>query len=64
MQRWDSTAIRDLRARLEMNQEELARRLGVSVSSVQKWETGARTPVGLYARALDSLDESTRLLAV
>ncbi len=44
----NSEDIRRLRARLGMTQEAFARELGVSVSTVQKWEGGRARPRGLY----------------
>ncbi len=44
-----------LRSRLALNQEKFAEKLGVSVSSVGKWETGQHKPRGLSVRALERL---------
>lgn len=38
------TQLRALRAKLGINQAELARRLGVTPSTVARWESGASTP--------------------
>ena len=46
-------AIREARDDLIISQAELARRLGVSVSTVCKWEQGSRTPRGLYKAKVD-----------
>lgn len=54
----DQTEIKELRSRLGLTQEALARELGVSVSAVQKWEGGRATPRGLYRRALVELARS------
>ena len=51
----NSGEIKELRARLGLTQEELARQLRVSVSAVQKWEGGRARPRGLYLRALSEL---------
>ncbi len=48
-----------LRARLGLNQEKFAKKIGVSVSAVGKWETGVIKPRGLSLRALD---RQTKLL--
>jgi len=45
-----------LRSRLSLNQEKFAEKLGVSVSSVAKWETGWHKPRGLSLRV--TIDES------
>lgn len=42
----DADAIRDLRARLGLTQQELANELKVSIASVQAWEQGNRVPGG------------------
>ncbi len=38
--------IRDLRLRLGLSQEALARRMGVSMNTVARWEGGSRRPSG------------------
>jgi DNA-binding transcriptional regulator YiaG len=47
--------IKELRSKLGLTQEGLARELGVSVSAVQKWEGGRASPRGLYHKALTEL---------
>ena len=49
-----------LRSRLGLNQEKFAEKLGVSVSSVGKWETGLHKPRGLSLRALERLRKLSR----
>jgi len=49
-----------LRSRLGLNQEKFAEKLGVSVSSVGKWETGQHKPRGLYLLALERLRKQSR----
>ncbi len=49
-----------LRARLGLTQEKFAEKLGVSVSSVGKWETGKDKPRGLSLRALERLAKLSR----
>lgn len=39
----------------EITQAELARKLGVSLSTVCKWEQGIRNPRGLYKAKVDRL---------
>ncbi|KKN08238.1 hypothetical protein LCGC14_1058620 [marine sediment metagenome] len=53
--KWPPAAIRRLRKKLGLAQEGLARRLDVSVVSVNRWERGHSTPTGLSAKALDAL---------
>jgi putative transcriptional regulator len=45
----------DLRKSLDMSQEALAAKLGVSYRTVQRWERNAAKPTGLAARALFNL---------
>ncbi len=49
-----------LRSRLGLSQKKFAEKLGVSVSSVVKWETGWRKPGGLSLRALERLRKLSR----
>ena len=49
-----------LRARLGLTQEKFAEKLGVSVSSVGKWEQGWHIPRGLSLRALERLAKLSR----
>ena len=48
-----------LRTRLGLTQEEFAKKIGVSVFAVSKWERGLHKPRGLSLRALD---RQTKLL--
>jgi DNA-binding transcriptional regulator YiaG len=47
--------IRELRRRLAMTQQQFSNKLGVALSTVQKWEAGTFTPRGLSRRALRKL---------
>ncbi len=44
--------IRSLRRQLGLTQTAFAQRLGVSMQAVSFWERGTRTPTGLYAQAI------------
>jgi DNA-binding transcriptional regulator YiaG len=57
----DVSTITKLRTRLRLTQEGFARELGVSVSTVQKWESGRARPRGLYLRALEQIARTPRL---
>ena len=46
-----------LRHRLNMTQEEFAHAIGVTVSTVNRWENGHIEPSRLARRAMDSLAE-------
>lgn len=52
----DSSHIRETRSKLGLTQAEFAKRLGVSKSSVEKWERGMHTPRSYLKLALDALD--------
>lgn len=47
--------VRELRRRLAMTQQQFSNKLGVSMSTVQKWEAGTTRPRGLSRRALRKL---------
>jgi len=51
-----SSLVRDLRARLGLTQEQFARRLGVTYSTVNHWENGRRTPQPFLMAGLLALD--------
>jgi len=44
----------DLRKKLNLSQEELARRFGVSWMTVQRWESGKTKPFGLYKQKIEN----------
>jgi len=48
-------AIRDLRTRLGLTQEEFAHAIAVTVSTVNRWENGHAAPSKLAWRAIQSL---------
>ena len=48
-------AIREVRARLLMTQEEFAHAISVTVSTVNRWENGHAKPSKLAWRAIQSL---------
>src|SRR5437870_10488612 len=50
-------AIRELRSRLNLSQEQLAQRLGVSFATINRWENGRAEPQGSARLALDALFE-------
>ena len=49
-----------LRSRLDQSQEKFAEKLGVSLSSVEKWEQGHHKPRGLSLLALERLRKLSR----
>jgi transcriptional regulator with XRE-family HTH domain len=52
---WNAEMIKYLRTRLHYTQEQLARELNISNSTVVRWEGGKFLPQGLYIDALDNL---------
>ncbi|MBR5346417.1 MAG: helix-turn-helix domain-containing protein [Deltaproteobacteria bacterium] len=56
--KYDSTMIRELRNRLKLTQIALAAALNTSVSTVQKWEAGAKKPSGPSCKLLYLLDRN------
>jgi DNA-binding transcriptional regulator YiaG len=51
----DTLDVKALRLRLALTQEELARQLGVSLSTVSRWETGRSSPSRLARQRLSEL---------
>ena len=52
--------IKELRERLELTQERFAARLGVTVSTVNRWETGKGRPSPLARIRIDELWQKSR----
>jgi DNA-binding transcriptional regulator YiaG len=51
----ESIDIKAIRAELELTQEDLARRLGLSLSTVSKWEQGVTSPSRLAREKLEKI---------
>jgi len=51
----DKEAIKDLRQKLGLSQEALARKLGVSVLTVRRWEKGSFKPSPLALLRIEEL---------
>lgn len=47
--------VKDMRAKLKLNQQHFAGLLGISVMAVSRWENGSTTPTGLSALVLELL---------
>lgn len=47
--------IKDLRQKLELTQEQFAARIGVTFSTVNRWENGKGRPSPLALRQIDEL---------
>lgn len=52
--------IRKIRKRLNLTQEQLAQRLGVSFTTVNRWEKGKNEPSPLAFRALEELENKKK----
>jgi putative transcriptional regulator len=52
---WDAVRVRKLRARLGLTQEQFAHRLGVSLRTLLRWESGEVVPSRLASLALASV---------
>lgn len=52
-----SVDIKDIRERLDLTQEELAHKLGVSWITIARWESGKNKPSKLAQRAITILLE-------
>jgi transcriptional regulator with XRE-family HTH domain len=53
-------AIKDIRKRLQWSQERLGRELGLSYSTISRWERGLSTPSPVADRLLSELAQSHR----
>ena len=49
--------IKELRARLGLTQEQFAQKVGVTYSTVNRWENGRRTPQPFLVRRLIELKQ-------
>lgn len=56
----DKEAIKELRHKLGLSQEGLARKLGVSVLTVRRWEKGTFKPSALALRRIEELMRETK----
>lgn len=56
--------IKEIRKRLNLSQEEFAKKLGVSFTSVNRWENSQAKPSKLAQRQIMNLLEQTREYAI
>jgi type I restriction enzyme M protein len=56
----DSKALATVRARLGLSQEQMARLLGVSFASVNRWEAGHSSPTGPTMDLYNALSSAIR----
>lgn len=52
--------VRELRQRLGLSQEQMAHRLGTSLQTVHRWESGKSKPSQLAERAFSDLEREAR----
>jgi len=57
---WTPERIRDLRQRLEMTQENFAHLIGVTFSSVNRWENGKARPNKIALRVISALERKLK----
>lgn len=55
-------AIKKLRAKLDLSQEELAKLLNVSFVSVNRWETGKHEPTIIFKERLSDLFDENNII--
>ena len=56
----DADRIRTLRHRMQLTQEDFAHLIGVTFSTVNRWENGKSTPNRIAARLLVGLEKKLR----
>ncbi|MFN3233837.1 MAG: helix-turn-helix domain-containing protein [Gammaproteobacteria bacterium] len=54
---YSPTAIKRIRRKLRLSQAALAKFLNTSVSTIQKWETGAKKPSAIAVKLLNIADD-------
>jgi repressor LexA len=59
----DAKGIKSLREVLKLTQEEMAKKLHTTRTTIARWEVGMAKPRGLYIRALEELAEKTKAKA-
>ena len=56
---WDADAVRELRSRMRLTQQQMARRLGIRQQTVSEWETGLYAPRGASVTLLRMVSEES-----
>ena len=56
---WDADAVRELRSRMRLTQQQMARRLGIRQQTVSEWETGLYAPKGASVTLLRMVSEES-----
>ena len=56
---WDADTVRELRSRMRLTQQQMARRLGIRQQTVSEWETGLYAPKGASVTLLRMVSEES-----
>ncbi len=56
----DKNALRQLRLRLNMTQQQLATEIGIAMSTLSRWERGEGVPRGAALKLLQALSKSSK----
>ncbi|RMC38125.1 MULTISPECIES: DNA-binding transcriptional regulator [unclassified Lactobacillus] len=59
--KYDATAIKQLRKKLNLTQVEFAKVMAVSPKTVTSWETGRNTPRGAVSKLMDIFNDNPKL---
>ncbi len=62
--RMDAERIRGIRTRMQLTQEDFAHLIGVTFSTVNRWENGKSTPNRIAQKLLFGLEKKLKPLAV
>lgn len=57
-----NSKVAQLRAKTGLSQKDFAAFIGASISALQKWESGERTPSGSAARLLELIEQRPELI--
>nr|WP_067298183.1 NadS family protein [Marinobacterium profundum] len=56
--RYEVANVKEIRAQLNVSQQELAAALGTSVDAIKSWESNRRNPTGLAAKVLATIKDN------
>lgn len=62
VKKYKKDEIREIRINANLTQYAFADILGVSVKTVESWETGSRTPIGSASRLIEMLENDKSIL--
>ena len=58
--RYELADVKAIRAQLNVTQDEMAKVLGTSLDTIKSWETGRRSPTGLAAKVLATIQANPK----